>query len=101
MTLEELEKSLSGPLPPPNLPPVLAALWWAGKENWKRAHELAQSQDNHAGAWVHAYLHRKEGDTSNAKYWYRQAQKSFPACSTEAEWKEICKELLGQLPQEA
>ncbi len=71
------------------LPPALAALWWDSRGDWDRAHEAAQSVDTAEGAWVHAYLHRKEGDLSNADYWYRRAGRRRPAGALEAEWAEI------------
>ena len=72
MTLEEFTATLEGKTPPPVSPP-LVALWHDGKGDWNRAHEVAQDVDDETGAWVHAYLHRKEGDESNAAYWYRRA----------------------------
>jgi len=71
------------------LAPLLAALWWDARGDWARAHEFAQSVDTAEGAWVHAYLHRKEGDLSNADYWYRRAGKRRPAATLDAEWAEI------------
>lgn len=74
---------------PTGLAPTLAALWWDARGDWARAHEAAQSVDTADGAWVHAYLHRKEGDLSNADYWYRRAGRRRPAGTLEAEWAEI------------
>ena len=71
------------------LPPLLAALWWDARGDWARAHELAQSVETAEGAWVHAYLHRKEGDLPNAEYWYRRAGKRRPAVTLEQEWAAI------------
>lgn len=72
-----------------DLPAPLAALWWDARGDWERAHEAAQSVDTADGAWVHAYLHRKEGDLSNADYWYRRAGRRRPMGTLEAEWAEI------------
>lgn len=72
-----------------DLPPTLAALWWDARGDWSRAHEAAQSVDTAESAWVHAYLHRKEGDLSNADYWYRRAGRRRPSGTLEAEWAEI------------
>ncbi|TCH98244.1 hypothetical protein EJV46_13730 [Roseococcus sp. SYP-B2431] len=72
-----------------DLPPPLAALWWDARGEWARAHEAAQAVDTAEGAWVHAYLHRKEGDLSNADYWYRRAGRRRPAVTLESEWSEI------------
>jgi hypothetical protein len=74
---------------------LLLALWWDARGDWHRAHEVAQEIENPEGAWVHAYLHRKEGNPSNAAYWYRQAGRPAASCSLDAEWEEIAKSLLG------
>ncbi len=71
------------------LPPLIAALWWDARGDWARADELAQAVETAEGAWVHAYLHRKEGDLSNADYWYSRAGKRRPAVTLEQEWAEI------------
>ena len=71
------------------LAPLLEALWWDARGGWDRAHALAQSVDTPVGAWVHAYLHRKEGDVANADYWYRRAGKCRPETPLDAEWAEI------------
>lgn len=78
---------------PEGLPPLLAALWWDARGDWEKAHGLAQSVGSAEGAWVHAYLHRKEGDLTNADYWYRRAGRSRPAASLGAEWAEIARGL--------
>jgi hypothetical protein len=95
MTLEEFRKSLSQDQPPPKLSLALAGLWWDAKGDWQRAHESAQQDEGPAGSWVHAYLHRKEGDSSNASYWYNRAQKPASTISVQQEWREITEELLG------
>ena len=95
MTLEEFQDSLQHDGPPKGLSLSLTALWWDGKGDWIRAHESAQQQEGPAGAWVHAYLHRKEGDQSNAAYWYNRAGKPVCRESLEAEWISIVKDLLG------
>lgn len=71
------------------LAPPLAALWWDARGDWTRAHEMAQSVETAEGAWVHAYLHRKEGDLPNAEYWYRRAGRRRPDASLAEEWAEI------------
>jgi hypothetical protein len=73
---------------------ALAGLWWDAKGDWTRAHESAQQDEGFSGAWVHAYLHRKEGDDSNAEYWYRRASKTPSRASLEREWTEIAESLL-------
>lgn len=79
---------------PPELSPLLVALWHDIQSDWHKAHELAQDVETANGAWVHANLHRKEGDTSNASYWYRQAGKKFPSQTLQQEWEEIVTEFL-------
>ncbi len=100
MTLAELQASLSQSAPPSGVPRLVEALWHDARGDWDQAHEIAQSIDDREGAWVHAYLHRKEGDLSNAGYWYLRAGRqgsdaSLPDVSLEAEWKEIAEALLG------
>ena len=75
MLFEEFRSSLCSERPSGDVPPLLAALWWEAKGDWAKAHEIAQEIDSPDGAWVHAYLHRKEGDEGNAGYWYRRAGK--------------------------
>ena len=94
MTLDELRVFLAQSDPPANVPPLVAALWWDAKDDWNRAHEIAQSVETSDGAWVHAYLHRKEGDTGNAAYWYRQAGQPVCILPLDAEWEQIASALL-------
>ena len=82
----------TAPPAPENL--ALTGLWWDAKGDWTRAHESAQQDEGSVGAWVHAYLHRKEGDASNARYWYDRAGKRSSNLSIEAEWEEIADALL-------
>ena len=96
MDLAELKASVTGASPPPGLPALVRALWHDAAGNWETAHEIAQEEGGRAGAWVHAYLHRKEGDLSNASYWYRLAKRSAPEASLDAEWDEIASELLAE-----
>jgi hypothetical protein len=79
---------------PPPLSTLLVALWYDAQEDWYKAHEIAQDIETPDGALVHAYLHRKEGDSSNANYWYRQAGKKIPTQTLKQEWEEIVTELL-------
>jgi hypothetical protein len=94
MDLEEFRGSLSEAQPPESASPLLTALWWEAKGDWAKAHAIAQDVESPEGAWVHAYLHRKEGDEGNAGYWYRQARKPHSRARLEAEWEEIAGELL-------
>jgi hypothetical protein len=89
MTLDEFKKSLSEPRAPASLSAILRALWYEGRGDWNRAHEIAQEIGDPDGAWVHAYLHRKEGDAANAAYWYRRAQQPICTESLDREWETI------------
>ena len=96
MTLDELRASLSSTTPPAGLAPALAALWHDGRGDWDAAHRVAQDVDDADGAWVHAYLHRKEGDLGNAAYWYRRAGQRVASGSLDAEWEAITVALLSK-----
>jgi hypothetical protein len=85
----------AAPAPPTHLSQALQALWYDAKGDWQTAHEYAQAQEDAVGAWVHAYLHRKEGDLANASYWYRRAGRPTVSESLEAEWEAIVTALLG------
>jgi hypothetical protein len=95
MTFDEFKSSLTGDEPAPGLSPLLVAMWRDGKGNWGRAHEIAQDVASAEGSWVHAYLHRKEGDEGNAGYWYGQANQPHTRQPLDAEWEEIVKALLA------
>jgi hypothetical protein len=92
--MADFKASVSGAAPAPGLDAPLAALWWAAKGNWDEAHKIVQNEDTADAAWVHAYLHRVEGDLGNAGYWYRRARKPAATGSLESEWEEIASELL-------
>ncbi len=96
MDLASFQQSLDRDAPPADLERALAALWHEAKGDWDQAHRLAQAQKNAVGAWVHAYLHRVEGDLSNAGYWYRRAEKPPSSAPLKQEWDEIAGALLGQ-----
>jgi hypothetical protein len=91
MTLEEFSASdgagLSG---------ALLALWWDSRGDWEKTHEVAQNVAGPDGAWVHAYLHRKDGDLGNAGYWYRQAGRAVEMGDSRLEWEGIVREMLGR-----
>jgi hypothetical protein len=89
MTLSEFKSSLSEDAPAKGTNLFLQALWNDAKGNWDKAHIIVQDIDNDDGAWIHAYLHRKEGDESNARYWYNRARKRIPGISLREEWEEI------------
>lgn len=90
MTLDEFRQRED----PDNLSEPLRALWHDMRGNWDEAHRVAQDVDDETGAWVHAYLHRKEGDLSNASYWYRRAGRPVATGSLEEEWRSIVSALL-------
>lgn len=94
MDFKEFKSSLAEPAPPSAISNMLLALWYDAKGNWHKAHEIAQDINNTNGSWIHAYLHRKEGDDSNAGYWYSRAGKNFSKSSLQDEWEEITKEML-------
>jgi hypothetical protein len=94
MDRSQFEQSL-GADTPPQLSHALQALWYDAKGDWGKAHEHAQAQDDAAGAWVHAYLHRKEGDLPNAAYWYRRAGQPAATAALDAEWEALVAALLA------
>ena len=94
MTLQEFRESLVLDAPPRELSVALAGLWWEAKGDWSKGHESTGQDEGPTGAWVHAYLHRKEGDSSNAAYWYGRAGKKPASGALEQEWGEIAEALL-------
>ena len=94
MTLTELKHSLKQPQPPSGLPSALVSLWWAAKDDWDKAHKIVMDEGGKDCAWVHAYLHRVEGDLGNARYWYGQARRPVSGKSLDAEWEAMARELL-------
>lgn len=95
MTLDEFRRSLTAAAPPASASPALAALWHQGRDDWHAAHEAAQSDDGGDAAWVHAHLHRVEGDQSNAGYWYRRAGRPHCRDPLDVEWSAIVTALLA------
>jgi hypothetical protein len=94
MDLAAFRASLSAAEPPPALSGALRALWLDARGDWNGAHEAAQADAGQASDWVHAYLHRKEGDAGNAAYWYRRARKAVCRAPLDEEWAAIASELL-------
>ncbi|PIB37795.1 hypothetical protein [Maribacter sp. 4G9] len=90
----EFEATLAGFQPLSDWPEGLKALWFDAKGDWQASHNIAQDMHNQLGSWIHAYLHRKEGDRFNAGYWYRQANKPFSKLSLEDELREIVEYVL-------
>lgn len=95
MTYAEFIESLQRPQVPADLSPYLTALWHERRNDWNQAHEMVQEIETATAARVHAYLHRREGDDSNARYWYGRAGHSFPSDQTlDEEWESLARELL-------
>jgi hypothetical protein len=94
VTPHAFQLTLSHKVPPRALSSPLAALWWAKKGEWDKAHRLVMEEVGTDAAWVHAYLHRVESDLSNAGYWYRQARKVAATGDLDAEWAAIVEALL-------
>ena len=95
MDLASFKQSLSGEAPPAGLNGAAQALWWEKKGDWDKAHRCAQSQTDAQGAWAHAYLHRVEGDLSNAGGWYRRAGQPVSTAPLAEEWETIARAVLG------
>lgn len=96
MTVKELRASLSKQNPPEGLSLPLKALWFAAKGNWERAHSTIQDDPSAEAAWVHAHLHKQEGDHSNARYWYARSIRDTMKLTLQEEWEEIAKTLLSR-----
>ncbi len=95
MTLDAFLESLSAADGPAGLSPPLRALWFDAKGDWNAAHKCVDQLSDPGSMWVHAYLHRKEGDLSNAHYWYRRAQREPHRGALEDEWREIAQALIA------
>ncbi len=98
MTLDELIASTAQPEPPAGLAAPLVALWHDRRGDWEAAHRVAQDIPDPDGAWIHAFLHRKEGDLANAGYWYRRAGRPLTKDSLDAEWTAIATAMLAAAP---
>ena len=90
-----LHSAANDSVPPAGLTGALQALWFDHREQWDVAHNLAQAAGGKEGAWVHAYLHRKEGDEKNAAYWYRLAARPIVSSALSTEWEQIARALLA------
>jgi len=95
MTIEQFRSTLAQHDANPEWPPALRAMWEDAKGNWNEAHAVAQEIEDKTGSWIHAYLHRKEGDLGNAGYWYRRAGRPAATDSLNEEWDRIVSSLLG------
>jgi hypothetical protein len=89
MTAQQFEDSLANAIPPAGLTAPTEALWWDAKGAWARAHGLVDELETREAMAVHAYLHRKEGEESNANYWYGRAGEEFRRATLDAEWKAL------------
>ena len=96
MNAADFKASLSSAAPPAGVAGPLEGLWWAAKGDWDKAHKIVQDDDSRAAAWVHAYLHRVEGDLPNAGYWYRTAGQPVARDALEDEWTAIAADLLAR-----
>ncbi len=94
MDYEQFQQSLSSTSPPTGLSPYLLSLWYDARGDWDRSHTIIQDINDQNAAWIHAYLHRKEGDMGNADYWYHRAGKKRPGLSLKDEWEQITRALL-------
>jgi hypothetical protein len=94
MTPAAFKRSLSNAVPPKTVGPAVRSLWWAAKGDWDKAHRIVMDEHSREAAWVHAYLHRVEGDDANAGYWYRQAHKKPATGECAAEWETMVATLL-------
>jgi hypothetical protein len=97
MSFEDFRKSVGGTTEPAGVSLAVLALWHDARGDWDGAHAAAQHDSSKDGSWVHAYLHRKEGDPGNAGYWYARAGRRMPApgVTLEAEWEQIARALCG------
>lgn len=95
MTFDAFKSSLKSGTPP-EVNNMLLALWHERNGDWTKSHEIVQDIDSRDAAWIHAYLHRREGDESNAGYWYRRASKPFPGVSMDQEWEALCAHFLKE-----
>jgi hypothetical protein len=96
MNVDDFKSSVNGSEPREGLPATLQALWWDAKGDWARAHSLVDELETPEGMAVHAYLHRKEGATSNADYWYNSAGRGFYRPALEDEWHALAEGLLSR-----
>lgn len=95
MTFEQFQQSLGQSSPPFSISRYLEALWYDGKGDWEKSHSIIQDIEDKDAAWIHAYLHRKEGDIWNADYWYSRAGKKRPDVSLQEEWENIVTVLIN------
>ena len=97
MNIDDFVKTFEKREKPEDLPIEIQALWVERDGDWREAHELVQVLETKEAFWVHAYLHRREGDIGNAQYWYNRAEKEIPDISLDEEWRKIAESLLDRL----
>lgn len=95
-TLADFEASLQRDKPDSGLPPLLQALWYEARGDWDHAHKITQKENGADACWVHAYLHRKEGDLGNAGYWYARARRDVSSDPLDQEWRQISADLIAR-----
>jgi hypothetical protein len=93
MRFEDFQSSLADHQPPAGLSQELTALWWCANGDWERARGIVQDMSSPSADWIHAHLHRVEGDHDNAGYWYRRAGRDVPRIDTKQEWQSIARQL--------
>ena len=94
MKYEQYKQTLLLKDPPNDFSVYLKALWFDGKDDWEKAHNTIQDVEDATASWIHAYLHRKEGDSGNADYWYRGAGRKRPSAGLDEEWETIVRALI-------
>ena len=94
MNFEEFRQTLSSVEPPGKVSLYLLSLWYDARSDWEKSHNIIQDINDATASWIHAYLHRKEGDIGNADYWYHRAGKKRPSIPLPEEWDVIVKALL-------
>lgn len=95
MHRDEFKRTLTQENPPSRISDPLKALWIEANGDWDAAHRIVQMNHDRDSMWVHAYMHRKEGDLGNASYWYHRSDKPMSELSLAEEWDEIVQTLLG------
>lgn len=95
MTYEEFHLHCANGTLPPDASQLQHALYQDFRGDWDTAHSIAQSIPSKQGSAVHAYLHRKEGDLSNANYWYRRASRAAGSGPLKDEWEALAREVTG------
>jgi hypothetical protein len=94
ITLADFKNSFSSALPPADCSQYAKALWYASKGDWNKSHEIVQDIDDQSAARIHAFLHRQEGDISNARYWYNRAHAEMPSMSLDEEWEYLASQFI-------